>query len=264
MNKALCIFNSYENEPACQEWGKLFGTKRDLKQIKILFEKDYDLTIKEDVVDIMTCVNEYLKDVKKKNEKVKRLHFLFSGHGVYNQELVIDTDDAVDTTIKCPTPMGECIVGNEGKLCSIRYIQGILANMINPDKIVIMLDCCQSLTVETKLTHEQAYTIQTPDLFKIKENNWKKMATIQATCFTREASDGDSMVGALFNMIIKDGQIKNRILIRKMDKLVNEYWENMEEEQKDDGVKASDRQTQRCKVDILRCKENWENEYWPM
>ena len=87
MNKALCIFNTYKEEPDCQEdeseyYPKLCGPERDLR----------------------------------------RLHFLFSGHGVYNQKLVVETDDKVDSTIKCPTPIGECIVGDNGKLCSIQHI----------------------------------------------------------------------------------------------------------------------------------------------
>ena len=149
------------------------------------------------------------------HEKINRLHFHFSGHGIFNQTVQISdsTKDEVDSS----TPFGECLLGNDGdeNLCSIRRIQNLLT-LFNANTITLTLDCCRTLDRPQKTRQR----VKLAELPRISNENWLKIATIYSSCKTLPAYDTNSFSKELSKVINR----KRRIPINQIAKLVNESW----------------------------------------
>lgn len=182
-----------------------------------------------------------------KDDHINRLHFHFSGHGFYNQTVDVQRNefDEVDSA-KSTTPIGECVVGNNGRdgLCSILQIQYLLSR-IKAEKITITLDCCRSLDRELGKTRERVKLVPMP---KVDKNNWLRIATIQGSCKTLPAYDINSFTKELFIVL---NQHNGRILIEKMDEIVNNSWY----------IKGIN---QLCQMEIIKVGNNWKDLYWPI
>ena len=145
MNKAICIFNTYNDEP--DGWLNIPGVIGDIDKMTKMLEEHYEVVTmtNQDAIDI--CVARIL--VRWKDLDINRLHFHFSGHGINNQTVEIHRNEFDE--IDSPTPTGECLVGKNGDsdLCSVLDIQNLLT-LLNPERITITLDCCRVLDRERK------------------------------------------------------------------------------------------------------------------
>ena len=180
-----------------------------------------------------------------KHKKINRLHFHFSGHGLYNQ--TIETNDSKHDVVDSSTPFGECLLGNNGdiSLCSVLRVQNLLTQF-NAKTITLTLDCCRTLDRPQKETTRQR--VKLAKLPIISNEDWKKIATIHSASKTQPAYDQNSFSKELSKVIHKKG----RIPINDIAKLVNESWEKQ-------GLKQ-----QYCNIDRTEVGDNWDKLYWPM
>ena len=261
MNKAICIFNTYNNAQANLEgWGNLPGVQGDIRAMTRMLEKNYEIVTLIDQEDIEISILRILcqwtdESIRMSGQAmtdgrrdINRLHFHFSGHGFYNQ--TVETDGSENKypshSSQSNTPIGECLVGNKGRrcICSILQIQHLLARTA-AEKITITLDCCRSLDRELGKTRERVKLIPMP---KIDKRDWLRMVTIQGSCKTLPAHDINSMTKELHRVLNRHN---GRIPIEKMDELVNNSWY----------VKGID---QLCQMEIVKLGGNWKGLYWPL
>ena len=83
---------------------------------------DYKIEVYPDVEDIGNQLENFVK--KCKVEKIDRLHFHFSGHGVHNALIHLEADERekmkeMGQSFKTDTPVGECLVETTGELYSV-------------------------------------------------------------------------------------------------------------------------------------------------
>jgi len=244
VNIAICIFNTYDNQLAKDDgWGTLPGAMQDVATIRGMLENDYNIAEMTDQDDIEHCVVQMLRQWQ--DVKIGRLHFHFSGHGIFNQTVQIN--DSQRDEVDSGTPFGECILGNNGDqgLCSILRIQNLLTQF-NADIITLTLDCCRSL--DRPQTRQRVKLAKLP---VISNDDWLRIATVYSSCKTRPAFDQTSFSNELSRVIssTKGG----RIPINKIAKLVNESWRK-------DGFNH-----QYCNIERIEGgKLDWDKLYWPL
>ena len=244
VNKAICIFNTYKNQQAADDgWGTLPGANQDRFTIRKMLEHHYDIAEMTDQDDIEHCVIKIMRQWQ--HEKINRLHFHFSGHGMFNQ--TVQTNASLQDVVESRTPVGECLVGNNGEqgLCAVLKIQYLLTQF-NANIITLTLDCCRSL--DRPQTRQK---VQSAKLPKISNEGWLRIATVYSSCKTRPAYDQSSFSTELSRVIrvAKGG----RIPINKIAKLVNESWRK-------DGLNH-----QYCNIDRIEGgKLDWDELYWPL
>ena len=112
-----------------QKFKDLPGVKSDGHKMKKMLSS-YKIKSKENSEDIPATLKQFLVEVK--GEKVRRCHFHFSGHGVFNEE----------KNNKWKAEVGQCIVGSSGELFSETDPKNSLLEC-HPDKITITYDCCR-------------------------------------------------------------------------------------------------------------------------
>ena len=244
VNKAICIYNTYHDERAkADRWDTLPGVIGDMtKMTKMLEEGHYDVRNEINQDNIENCIARVLWQWK--DEKINRLHFHFSGHGIHNQTVETHRNDLDE--VDSSTPIGECLVGNMGDrgLCSVLRIQELLT-YLDPDRITISLDCCRTLDRPREKTRERVKLAEMP---RIEKHHWRKIATIQASCKTLPSYDMMSFTNELLSVYNRH---KGHIPIDKMDELVNNSWYER-------GI------DQLCQMEIVRVGDNWKNLYWPI
>ena len=62
-------------------------------------------------------IEEYVRDLlpQWQDDKINRLHFHFSGHGIFNQTIHAQiSNQGTSNTMASVTPYGECLLGNNG------------------------------------------------------------------------------------------------------------------------------------------------------
>ena len=222
--KAICIFNKdYQGQI-----DSLPGVAADKIAITTMLRKNgYDFKVKDNQNDIETCVDEIVQTWR--HIRIPRLHFHYSGHGIFNNTETID-----------PSNVGECMVGTNGSFCGVLVVQKLLTTL-NPDVITITLDCCRDRTRSLSRSN----FMNLPRSPKIKKEDWEKMATLSSTCQTLTSSDNTTLSKELFKVY----QEKGRIVISELAKKVNESWEK--------GLIG-----QRCKMDIVP-HSKWDKIFWP-
>ena len=88
---------------AADGWSPLPGANQDRATIREMLEKDYDMAEMKDQEDIEHCVINLLRQWQ--HEKINRLHFHFSGHGIFNQ--TVQTKNSEYDVVDSRTPFGE-------------------------------------------------------------------------------------------------------------------------------------------------------------
>lgn len=209
-----------------------------------MLEKKYDVVVKTNQKYIEICVMSILQ--KWQHEKIRRLHFHYSGHGINNRivnipKATIDNFhyDEVDSS----SIIGECMVGSNGDkgLCAVLTVQKLLT-ILKPEVITMTLDCCRN----QNRSQSKSQLIKLPELPTITSDDWSKMATLSSTCQTLTSSDFASLSNELEKVHRSEGRIK----ISEMAKKVNESWEKS-------GI------SQRCKMDYVQLPK-WDELYWPL
>ena len=242
--KAICIFNTYQNQQAAADgWDAIPGANQDRETIRRMLEKDYDIAEMIDQDDILYCVINLRRQWQ--SEKIHRLHFHFSGHGIFNQ--TVETNDSQYDEVDSRTPFGECLLGNNGDqgLCSVLSIQKLLTQF-HTDVITLTLDCCR--TLDRPQTRQRVKLAKLP---VISNEDWLRIATVYSSCKTRPAYDQTSFSNELSRVIssTKGG----RIPINKIAKLVNESWRK-------NGINY-----QYCNIERIEGgKLDWDELYWPL
>ena len=209
-----------------------------------ILKDDYEIVNRVDLTDIMR----FLRDLKVKwqHENFDRLFFHFSGHGIYNQTISVRKPNLdAHNTAESDTPIGECLVGNNGNdgLVSILDVQKLLSEF-PAQKITMTLDCCRSLD----RPKGQILQIKLAPLPEVDHENWKKLATIYASCLTQPAYD--TRFCTELNQVLKATKT-GRIRVNQIAMLVNESWDKK-------GCKG-----QYCIHSILEVGKNWEEIYFP-
>ena len=177
------------------------------------------------------------------DEKIDRLHFHYSGHGIFNQ--TVETNNSNHKVLHSETTFGPCIVGNNGdkSLCSILTIQSLMARA-NADIRTLTLDCCRDLD-----RPRSRHKVKLAKLPVISTEDWKRIATIYSTCLTQTARDRRSFSQELCKVIRSTKY--GRVAFKQIAKLVNESWHK-------DGLTS-----QLCNIDLREVGDNWDKVYWP-
>ena len=241
---AICIFNTYQNQQAAADgWGALPGANQDRVAIRSMLENNYDIAEMADQDDIEDCVIKIMR--RWQHVKIHRLHFHFSGHGIFNQ--TVQTNDSQYDEVDSRTPFGECLLGNNGDqgLCSVLSIQKLLTQF-NADIITLTLDCCRSL--DRPQTRQRVKLAKLP---VISNEDWLRIATVYSSCKTRPAFDQTSFSNELSKVI--NSTKGGRIPIGKIAKSVNESWRK-------EGLNY-----QYCNIDRIEGGLlDWDKLYWPL
>ena len=244
-NKAILIFNHYKNQNAkTGNWGYLSGVNEDQKIMNQILKDDCEIVSRVDVIDIIQLLLQ-LK-VKWQVETIDHLHFHFSGHGIFNQTISAHTPNVdARNTIESDTPIGECLVGNNGNdgLVSILDVQKMLSEF-QAQKITMILDCCRSLDRPKGPTLQ----IKLAPLPKVDNENWRKIFTIYASCLTQPAYD--ARFCKELNQVLKATDT-GRIPVNKIARLVNESWDR----------KGCNKQY--CIDSKVEVGSNWDDIYFP-
>merc|ERR1719167_514793 len=99
--KAICIFNDYKTLKTDQ-WGPLNGVADDRICFKTMLKNYEKVEVGANVVNIKEFVHKTIQ--KWKDEKVSRLHFHYSGHGISNK--LVKAVFSGTTEYKCISPDG--------------------------------------------------------------------------------------------------------------------------------------------------------------
>ena len=243
VNKAILIFNEYDDQEAISDgWIFLPGVKDDRRIWKNFLENRYDIVEGVNLNDIEKFVRDLLPQWQ--DEKIDRLHFHFSGHGIFNQTIHAQiSDQGTSSTRASDTPFGECLLGNNGDkgLCSILEIQKLLTDF-HPNIITVTLDCCRTLD-------RPKCRIELAKLPKVDNEDWKKIATIYASCLTQPAYD--TRFSKELEKVVASTK-SGRIPINKIARCVNESWHKK-------GFNA-----QVCTHAIVEIGDNWDKLFFPL
>ena len=256
------IYNSYENDTARKNRWKVLPEVNNTDKIiwRKLLGSRYRVIELDDVDDIALAIKSVHSDFAKwqlevGNKKIHRLHFNFSGHGIYNQSINVDVAKHGNASHgTSDTQFGPCLVGNTGDkelYSSVLEIKSLLTQF-NADFITLTLDCCREL--DNVAESRSRLPVKLTALPKIDNDDSRKIATIYTTCTTDWAYDG-RFCRELKNVIHSSKD--HRVRIDQIVGLVNKAWEPWNKNHPD--------QTQYCYDEMVRIDGgHWERQYFPL
>ena len=204
-----------------------------------------------------------MKEQSTATKEINRLHFHFSGHGVYNAKVLLEDSKKLKTeTEETETPNGNCIVGTTGELFSVHDLKvKLLGNALKPrvetrgskvtvKTITITLDCCNELrrrdlrgeSEEKPKPKERQLKLKHQDIISISDQ--MKIAVMNCAPEGHYVHDNDSFTKKL-SAVTKKGA--KSLSISELIREVNEIW--------NEDAKAC----QLAHIDSY----GWKNFYWP-
>ena len=249
--RGLIIANKdYKNE----ELVNLPNVAKDSEMMKeMLGRHGYKVTLYEEVIDIGEKLEEFKKEVAL--EEIERLHFHFSGHGANNARIFVEQHDLKPWNVKgsksdtktTKTPVGECLYGTNGDLCSVHDIKRKLLDCGSKvSKITITLDCCR-VQYRNRGGPETRQVVRLRENQALQSGEQKKIAVISGALDLHPVDDNASLTKELYK--VTDAGKKPKLLTH-LAKAVNDSWEKR-------GV------PQMSKIDLVEVGENWTKYMWP-
>jgi len=248
-NKAILIFNDYDNKEAKGDgWPQLLGVANDKVVMRHMLRNDYDILEIVNERNFFQFIDE--KTTRWRGEKMRRLHFHFSGHGILNTD--IDAFQTKELVMKGKAPIGHCLVGNEGEkdIVSVWKVKYFLTQF-DAEKITLSLDCCRSFlqSQRGKKIELSSEKVEPRSFTDIPTKDWERMFTIYSTCTSNPSFDDNSLSQELWRVY----QNKNeRIAIKDMAEIVNTSWHKR------------NIHNQRCTAEMVKVDGNWNDEFWPL
>ena len=173
--------------------------------------------------DIGSEVDQFMKEQSTATKEINRLHFHFSGHGVYNAKVLLEDSKKLKTeTEETETPNGNCIVGTTGELFSVHDLKvKLLGNALKPrvetrgskvtvKTITITLDCCNELrrrdlrgeSEEKPKPKERQLKLKHQDIISISDQ--MKIAVMNCAPEGHYVHDNDSFTKSCLQLLRKE------------------------------------------------------------